>query len=1029
MTGDFNERGGRLALAELLNLRHARFDALVAASDNMAIAAMKELQGRGFRIPEDISIAGLNDESEGRVISPPLTTGPLHFYEQGCKATEMILDLLAGRSVPENVILPTQLLVRQSCGCPDLLVMQAGAVTETGNKIAAIELHREPILNEVITMLELEPTQQNFITMGAFFDALTQDIRESTGSLLPLFSEILRQRATTVEDFSKWHAAISIFRNHINPYLDETSLKQAENLFQQIRVMIGETSQRVQAFQRLQAEKRSKVLSDINQQLSATIDGQELLDILKITLPQLDISGCFISLYEDPTNPTKLARLILAYNEHGSINVNPAETIFPSRNLIPADVPLEDRPYSLIVEPLYFRDDQLGFALIEAVPEHEEVYEILRGQISGALNRTRLAKINIDLYNNALRAQKISEEGRNLAEQANSMKSRFLATVSHELRTPLTLIIGMIEMMLAEDEKSLTILPVSFRRDLNSIRNSSQHLSRLISDVLDLASSQAGELHLSCEPISLETFIQEIMLLSGAIVREKGLVWRVELTSRLPVIWADRTRLKQIVLNLVSNATKFTEQGEVALIVTSRDDQVTFEVSDTGIGIPFAEQAKIFDEFRQSERTTRRGYGGMGLGLAITRRLVELHGGEIGVVSSGKEGNGSTFFFTLPAMETMPVSAEKLNRRAKTVLLLSEQPGSSQKLFEYLAARGYEVTELAISTHPNWLTQIVIAPPGALIIDLQPANDLSWEIIKLLKQNPATQNIPVVFYSLSEEKGRGVVLEMDYLTKPVSTSELVRAVDRQGLSKNLDSRQRTIMVVDDDPHILNLHTRLINARLANFRVLAAHNGRQALEMMKLEQPDLVLLDLMMPEMDGFEVLETMRRSENLRNIPVIVLTAQILTQADMERLQKGVPAVLSKGLFSNDEVFRQIEVVLSRSKRLGGESRRVIRQAMAFIHEHYADPMTREEIANFVGLSERHLNRYFHDETGMPIMTYLNRYRVRQAKIMLEKGSLSVSEVSLAVGFSRINYFGRVFREEVGVSPSEYLRGKRPLEK
>jgi len=744
--GDFKESGAKAALNELINHRNARFDALVAASDNMAIAAMKELQGRGFRIPEDISIAGLNDESEGRVISPPLTTGPLHFYEQGCKAAELILDLLAGRSVPENVVLPTQLLVRRSCGCPDLLVMQARAVTEIGYEITAIELQRETVLNAVITTLELEPTLQNFTTLGIIFDALILDIKESTGNLLPLFSEVFRQSATTVEDFSKWHAAISIFRNQIIPYLDETALKNAENLFQQIRVMIGETSQRVQAFQRLQAKKRSKVLSDINQQLSATIDGQELLDILKTTLPQLDISSCFISLYEDPTSPTTLARLVLAYNEHGSIQLDPSDTIFPSRNLIPANIPLEDHPYSLIVEPLYFRDDQLGIALIEAVSEQEEVYEILRGQISGALKRTRLAKNNIELYNNALRAQKISEEGRYLAEQANSMKSRFLATVSHELRTPLTLIIGMIEMMLAEDEKSLTLLPASFHRDLNSIRNSSQHLARLISDVLDLASSQAGELHLSCEPINLETFIQEIVLLSGAIVREKGLVWRVELTPWLPVVWADRTRLKQIVLNLVSNATKFTKQGEVALIVAYRDNQVTFKVSDTGIGIPLDEQAKIFDEFRQSERTTRRGYGGMGLGLAITRRLVELHNGEIGVVSSGEEGNGSTFSFTLPAMGTMAGFVQKLNQRAKTVLLLSEQPGGGQKLCEYLTRRGYEVTELALQDHPDWLAKIVAAPPAALIIDLQPANDWSWELIKLLKQNPATQNIAVVFW-------------------------------------------------------------------------------------------------------------------------------------------------------------------------------------------------------------------------------------------------------------------------------------------
>jgi len=1029
VTGDFKESGGKLALHELLNRRGANFDALVAASDNMAIAAMKELQARGIRIPEDVSMAGLNDESQGRVISPPLTTGPLHFYEQGCKAAEMALDLLAVRPAPQNVVLPTQLVVRQSCGCPDLLVLQANADTSSSTEHGATEPPRETILNEMIATLDLEPTEQNMVKLGELFDTLILDIKETDRKILPLFSEVLRQSAGTVEEFSNWHAAISIFRRRTIQCLAKTSLANAENLFQQLRVMIGETSKRVQAFNSLQTEKNSKVLSDINQQLSATIDGQELLDILETALPQLDIPACYISLYEDPDQPTGLSRMVMAYNELGSIKLDPSESIFPSRNLIPAQIPIDDRAYSLIVEPLYFRNDQLGFALIEADPKQEEVYEILRGQISGALKRTRLAKHNIELYNNAVHAHKISEEGRFLAEQANSLKSLFLATVSHELRTPLTLIIGMIEMMLTEEGESLIALPAFYRRDLNSIRKSSQHLSRLISDVLDLASSHAGELHLTCEPISLESIIQEIMVLSEAIVREKGLVWRVELTPHLPVVWADRTRLKQIILNLVSNAAKFTEHGEVALVVSCNDKKVTVKVSDTGIGIPADEQVKIFDEFRQSERTTQRGYGGMGLGLAITRHLVELHGGQIGVSSSGVIGGGSTFYFSLPSMDKLEVSEGKLHQRAKTVLLLSEHLGQGLKLCKYLSQRGYNVSELGIQDQPDWLTQIVLAPPGALIIDSQQENDQSWELIKLLKQNPATQNIPVVFYSLSDEKDRGAVLELDYLTKPVNTSELANAVDRQGLSRNFGTRPRTIMVVDDDPNILNLHTRVINHRLAHFRVVEAHNGREALEMMQIERPDLVLLDLMMPEVDGFEVLETMHTNENLRSIPVIVLTAQILTMADMSRLQRGVSAVLSKGLFSNDEVLSQIDSTLARTKHLGSETQRVIRQAMAFIHEHYAAQVTREQIAQHVGLSERHLNRCFNEETGMPFMTYLNRYRVRQAKILLENGDHSISEVALAVGFTRISYFGRVFRQEVGISPGMYQRGKRPPER
>jgi YesN/AraC family two-component response regulator len=195
--------------------------------------------------------------------------------------------------------------------------------------------------------------------------------------------------------------------------------------------------------------------------------------------------------------------------------------------------------------------------------------------------------------------------------------------------------------------------------------------------------------------------------------------------------------------------------------------------------------------------------------------------------------------------------------------------------------------------------------------------------------------------------------------------------------------------------------------------------------MEREKPDLVLLDLMMPEMDGFAVLESMRDREQLRNIPVVVLTAQLLTAADMTRLQRGVTAVLSKGLFSTDEVLSQVESALVRSKHLGSEGQRITRQAMAYIHECYAEPLTREQIARQVGLSERHLNRCFREETSMPVMTYLNRYRVRQAKILLEKGDQSITEIAIAVGFSGSSYFGRVFRQEVGISPGDYQRDKR----
>ncbi len=1027
--GGFKESGGKAAIGELLDNRKVRFDALAAASDNMAIGAMKILQERGIRIPEEVAIAGLNNESEGRLITPPLTTGPLHFYDQGRKATEMVLELLDGRPVPDQVMLPTSLLIRHSCGCPDPLVLEAAAkhLGKHSNEVhGGLSAQLNIIVPGILQTLEVEQTSQNPKLIEQMCVAFIDEIQGDSRTFLSFFYEVLRQSAVEDEVLSKWHTAISVLRTNVLPHLEEATLYHAEDLFHQARVMIGETAQRVQAFRGQQAEQQARVLSEINQLISATIDRSELMEVLVRSLPQLNISRGYIAIYTDPETPTSWSQLIMAYDESGPVEIELCQKRFPSRKLLPGELWPTDRPYSWVVEPLYFREDQLGLALFEADPHQEEIYEILRGQISGALKRTRLAERNIELYNQAVQAQKVAEEGRHLAEQADTLKSRFLATVSHELRTPLTLIVGMIEILLAEDSHDHTPLPAAYQRDLKSIRTSAQHLGRLISDVLDLATSQAGELHLNCKPLNLGSILKETLLLSEGIVREKGLDWRVEITPVLPTIWADRTRLKQVILNLVSNAAKFTEQGEVALEVSVEEKTVTITVRDTGIGIPESEQSSIFDEFSQSERTTQRGYGGIGLGLAITRRLVELHGGRMGVCSSGEEGAGSAFYFTLPVMENQEHIRDMQSERANNVLLLVKQGGESQRLREHLIRRGFEVDELLTTSDPDWLNQVVLDPPGALVLDSNVAEERGWELIRLLRRSPATIDIPVVFYSLSKEQDQGSILELDLLTKPVGGSELVQALERQGIPRNDGEKCKSILIVDDDPQVLNLHARIVSSHLPDCRVLRARDGCEALELMNVEQPDLVLLDLMMPEIDGFKVLEIMREHERLRKVPVIVLTAQELTIWDMTRLQQGVTAILGKGLFSTDEVISQVEAVLSRGKCLSNETQRRMRQVMAFIHEQYAEPLTRKQLAQYAGFSERHLNRCFLKETGMSVMTYLNRYRVRQAKGLLEIGDRSVIEVAMAVGFSESNYFSRVFRQEVGVTPGAYQRGERP---
>jgi signal transduction histidine kinase/DNA-binding LacI/PurR family transcriptional regulator/CheY-like chemotaxis protein len=1019
--GNFKENGGVAGAQELLDRRKVKFDALVAASDNMAIGAMKTLQARGVRVPADVSIAGLNGEDQGLVITPPLTTSPLHFYEQAYQATQMVLTMLRGGQVPQRVVLPTRMVVRQSCGCPDPLIVHARAipfVEKTQSSTDEIRLLNSAVFGEGDASLQLQPGDRIRMTFPHLLKAFLSAARgKSADDFLGLLVDSLQQTASEGDAYTRWHEIISLLRHFALSQLTEADTRlQVENLAQQARVAVGESARRWYAYQTLQADEKLHILGEINQSLSITTSIEELAGVLERALPLLNISSCYLSLYEDPQNPAEQARLIIAYEQGQHRELEPGGRLFPSRRLIPDGILAADRRHSLVVIPLHFREDQLGYAIFDADPREEAIYEILGGQISAALKRTLLTERNIRLYNEAV-------EARRAAEEANLLKSRFLSMVSHELRTPLALIVGTIEMMGQEESAGcLPPLPDSYRKDMDCIQTSAQHLSRLIGDVLDLASDQAGELRLAREPLDMKEILEEVALLGKSLAREKGLTWQEVIPPVLPLVWGDRTRLRQVTLNLVSNAVKFTERGKVALIVEAAPNTITVQVQDTGMGIPLSEQQTIFDEFRRSERSVERGYGGMGLGLAISRRLIELHGGQIGVLSSGEEETGSTFYFTIPVLSDTTFLLDTSQGRRRRVLLLAESAYAAQPVVDHLRGKGFDVEAIGIDQDAGWLNQVIAAPPGAVVLDFQPATERGWDLMRTLRQSAQTRDIPVIFYALSGDRSLGATLEIDYMAKPIGSLELAQALERLGLGG--ERKHQTILVVDDDPYVLDMHIRMLENQVPGCETLKAHNGREALQVMGQQRPDLVLLDLMMPEMDGFAVLEAMREQESTRKIPVIVLTAQILTAPDMARLQQGVAAVLGKGLFSAAEVMNQIEATLSHSKRLGSEAMRIVRRAMAYIHEHYPEPVSRKELADHLAVSERYLTRCFHQELGITPVTYLNRYRIHRAKDLLDQGNISVTEVALQVGFSDSNYFGRVFRDEVGKSPSAYLNGQ-----
>jgi signal transduction histidine kinase/AraC-like DNA-binding protein/ActR/RegA family two-component response regulator len=1052
------EANGAEAIRLLLDDRQAQFDAVVAANDTFALGALKALQARDILVPEQVALVGFDDKPPSRITSPPLTTLQIGMRERGQQAIAMLLTHLAGASLPAEVSLPARLVVRRSCGCFDPAVVRAG------------EAPAEPPTSRRSIDRELSSADEPGRRGAELLDVCLAELQGGeAGRFLATLDDILRQVVDARGDTWAWQGALSALREQMAAPLaaDLPRLRQAESLWHQARVLIGERAWQAQAYADRRASEQADRLHTLNRALTAAEDVPELMDILATELPALGVGSCAVALYEDSGAPTGACRLMLAYDERGRLDLPPDGEVWPAPVLASGGLLTDATRHSLVVEPLYFRDEQLGFLMLDGNLREGQVFRVLQEQISSALKGVLLLQENVRLYHAALAAQQVAQEKQHLAEEADRLKSRFLSMVSHELRTPLILLEGLSEMMLrsgqlrqGEAPVDRPPLPAVYRQDLARIRATAQQLGGLVRDVLDLARSQMGQLRLAVKPLDISAILQPTMLIGEQMAHSKGLDWLVEIALNLPEVRGDGARLQEVTLNLISNAVKFTAAGEVRLRIEANGDGVTVSVSDTGLGVPLDEQEAIFDEFRQSERTAARGFGGLGVGLAICRQIIHLHGGQIGVHSSGEEGGGSTFFYRLPALQDEKENGgageqgsrggaareqegrgagERRGGRPQAVALLTDRAASGELLQAHLLGRGFEVAVLPVDELEDGLARLRALRPGAVVVDLrEPAWARGWQMIDALKQDAETCAIPILLYALpvaeaasdDEEQrpvegARGAVLALDYLAKPMGDAALTQALQNLGLAEGAAAPQ-IILIADDDPAILALHSEIVRGHFPQCRIVTAADGRQALDLLQGgERPLLVLLDLMMPKLDGIGVLEAMQRDARLADIPVIVLTAQRLSEADMGRLGRGVASILQKGMFTAEETLAQIEQALARNKRLGSETQRLVRKAMAYIQTHYAEDLSRERLASHIGVSVRHLTRCFTQEVGLSPVDYLNRFRVTQARRLLDEGQTNITEVMAAVGFGDSSHFSRVFRREVGMSPSAYLRRAR----
>lgn len=503
------------------------------------------------------------------------------------------------------------------------------------------------------------------------------------------------------------------------------------------------------------------------------------------------------------------------------------------------------------------------------------------------------------------------------AESASQTKSTFLANMSHELRTPLNAVIGLSE-MLYEDAKEKN--DAEYIEPLQRINRAGKLLLDLINAILDLSKIEAGKIELVLEEFDLQQLMGDIKMLSEPLAAKKSNKLIVNVDPNLGKMFADSVKVKQILINLISNACKFTEKGQVTVAAKKDEGFVQFDVSDTGIGMTPEQMSQLFQAFTQADATTTRKYGGTGLGLTICKKLAELMGGTVMVVS--EPNKGTTFSVRLPlvvkkieaqgeallaGMKSKQAGQHALQMidKSKKILIIDHDDISRGIVSRFLKEQGYDIIEAKTGEEGVQIAREKL--PGIVILEIALTGAITgWDVIALLKGFPETKDIAIVVISILDEKNKGYSLgAVDYLVKPIEKKALLQTVER--FKKDSPAASK-ILVVDDEEDTRIFFRSILEKE--KWTVALANNGKEAIEQLKVAVPDVILLDLMMPVMDGFDFLDYLRKTPHWLSIPVIVVTAKILTQEDRERLDGKVFQVIQKSSHTKEDICNSLSSLI-----------------------------------------------------------------------------------------------------------------------
>jgi len=514
-----------------------------------------------------------------------------------------------------------------------------------------------------------------------------------------------------------------------------------------------------------------------------------------------------------------------------------------------------------------------------------------------------------------------SREARAIAEEANATKSQFLANMSHELRTPMNAIIGYSEML---EEEAVDMELEDFVPDLQKIRAAGKHLLGLINGVLDLSKIEAGRMDLYLEPVDVDALLDEVVATVQPLIKKNDNELELVKPNALGEAMLDVTKVRQSMFNLLSNAAKFTEQGRITVEASRTADGagegLRFRVADTGIGMSEEQLAKLFQPFTQADASTTRKFGGTGLGLAITRRFAELMGGSVEV--SSREGEGTEFTLTLPvrkaspepdADHVVPQPASRVDGAGPTVLVIDDDPDMGELMRRMLERRGYRIA--VAQDGGDGLEMARTLRPVAITLDVVMPRMDGWAVLRALKEDPELADIPVILLSMAGDRRLGSALgATEHLSKPVDQDRLLEILARVGGARS----GGRLLFVEDDPDARRLVGEALERR--GWTVTGADDGAQGLDRLEETRPDAILLDLMMPGVDGFEFVHELRARPKWRSVPVVVLTAKDLTAEDLARLNGDVECVLQKGATSPAQVAEQVLEMVAAAAGGGEEA-------------------------------------------------------------------------------------------------------------